>query len=142
MRTNKTKFIAGSVIILGVLAWLGISGYQESKTYYVTIPELRAHGDEAYRLRLRVAGDVMPGSIHREGRDILFVLHQGTDQLPVRYVGSEPVPDTLVDNAQAIVTGLYRRDNVFEAHKVQAKCASKYEALPPGAKPGATTSGS
>ncbi|MGH9863349.1 MAG: cytochrome c maturation protein CcmE [Candidatus Acidiferrales bacterium] len=135
MSGGKTKFVIGSLIIVGVLAWLGISGYQESKSYYVTLPELRAQGEEAYTRRLRVAGDVLPGSIRRQEGKVLFAIHQGSDQLPVTYVGRDPVPDTLVDNAQAIVTGHYGRDNVFVAEQVQAKCASKYEALPPGVQP-------
>ena len=139
---RRFKFIAGSAIILGVLVWLGVSGVQESKTYYVTIPEMRAQGDHAYKMRLRVAGDVLAGSIRREGRTVRFQLHQGEERLEVIYVGTEPVPDTLVDNAQAIVTGQFTREQYFRAEKVQAKCASKYEALPPGVQPQAARSGS
>lgn len=138
MLGQKTKFLAGTVIIVGVLAWLGFSGYQESKTYYVTLPELRAQGEQAYEMRLRVAGQVLPGSIRREQGRVLFTIHQGEDQLPVVYVGKEPLPDTLVDEAQAIVTGRVDASQVFRAEQVQAKCASKYEALPPGAQPKAS----
>ncbi|MFQ5696181.1 MAG: cytochrome c maturation protein CcmE [Terriglobia bacterium] len=142
MRGKNLKFVAGSAIILGVLVWLGISGVQESKTYYVTIPELHAQGDDAYRMRLRVAGDVVPGSIRREERQVRFQLHRGGDRLEVVYVGAEPVPDTLVDDAQAIVTGQFSREQYFVAEKVQAKCASKYEALPPGTQPESAQSSS
>jgi cytochrome c-type biogenesis protein CcmE len=135
MRGDKLKFVASAVIILGVLAWLGFTGVQEAKTYYVTIPELYAKGDAAYNLRLRVAGDVVPGSIRRESGKVFFTLHQGDQQLNVVYVGTEPLPDTLVDDAQAIVTGRYTPEKQFVAQQVQAKCASKYEALPPGAQP-------
>jgi cytochrome c-type biogenesis protein CcmE len=135
MRRDKLKFVASAVIILGVLAWLGFTGVQEAKTYYVTIPELYAKGEGAHDLRLRVAGDVVPGSIRRESGKVHFTLHQGDQQLNVVYVGTEPLPDTLVDDAQAIVTGRYNSDKVFVAQQVQAKCASKYEALPPDAQP-------
>ncbi len=135
MRTKNLKFIGSAVIILGVLAWLGVSGVQESKTYYVTIPELNAKGDAAYDLRLRVAGDVTPGSIRREQGKVYFQIHQEQQTVEVVYVGRDPLPDTFVDNAQAIVTGRYTPEKQFVAHQVQAKCASKYEALPPGAKP-------
>ena len=55
----------------------------------------------------------------------------------VRYTGSSPLPDTFVDNSQALADGRYTRDGVFEASQIQAKCASKYEAAPgkPGQKP-------
>ncbi len=82
-----------------------------------------------------MAGNVLPVSIQRRDGEIHFVLYQDKDQLPVRYVGSDPLPDTLVDEAQAVVTGEFGRDDVFVARQVQAKCASKYEALPPGAQP-------
>lgn len=141
MRGKQIKFIGGAAIIVGVLVWLGVSGVQESKTYYVTIPELRTQGDHAYKLRLRVAGDVLPGSIRRDAREVRFQLHQGEERLEVVYVGTEPLPDTLVDNAQAIVTGQFTREQYFRAEKVQAKCASKYEALPPGAQPAPMKSG-
>jgi len=135
MAGQKRKFIVGAGIILGVLAWLGISGYQESKTYYFTLPELRAQSDAAHSLRLRVAGSVVPGSIRRQQGQVLFALYQQDDRLAVVYAGTEPLPDTLVDNAEAVVTGRYGNDNVFVAEQVQAKCASKYEALPPGTQP-------
>lgn len=135
MRGDKLKFVASAVIILGVLAWLGFTGVQEAKTYYVTIPELYAKGTSAHDMRLRVAGDVVPGSIRRTSGKVFFTLHQGDQQLNVVYVGTEPLPDTLVDDAQAIVTGRYTSDKQFVAQQVQAKCASKYEALPPGAQP-------
>ncbi|MFQ5724069.1 MAG: cytochrome c maturation protein CcmE [Terriglobia bacterium] len=134
MRSKNLKFIAGAAIILGVLVWLGFTGVQEAKTYYLTIPELHARGETAYQLRVRVAGDVVPGSIRRESGQVHFQLHQGQDTLEVVYVGTEPLPDTLVDDAQAIVTGKYSPQQRFVAEQVQAKCASKYEALPPGAE--------
>jgi len=130
MTGQRSKFIVGAVIMLGVLTWLGISGYQESKSYYFTLPELRAQGEEAHSLRLRVAGSVAPGSIRRQQGRVLFTLYQQDDRLAVVYTGTEPLPDTLVDDAEAVVTGRYGRDNVFVAEQVQAKCASKYEALP------------
>lgn len=131
---GKTKFILGPVIILAVLTWLGLSGYQESKTYYVTLPELRAQEADAYAMRLRVAANVLPGSIHRQEGRVVFTLYQEDHRLSVVYTGTEPLPDTLVDDAQAVVTGRYTRENLFQAQQVQAKCASKYEALPPGAE--------
>jgi len=48
----------------------------------------------------------------------------------VAYTGSEPLPDTFRDGAQALADGKMGRDGVFHASKIQAKCASKYEAKP------------
>lgn len=136
MGNKRWKFVVGAVVILGVLVWLGFTGIQESKTYYATIEELHAMKDRAYQRRLRVAGDIQPGSIHREGRKTYFTLRQNQLTLPVVYDGSDPLPDTFRENAQAIADGRFTPEQVFVAKKVQAKCASKYEAAPPGPSPG------
>jgi len=138
-RNKKLKFGIGFGIILTTLGWLAYSGIQETKTYYVTVPELLAHSDAASR-RFRVAGDVQVGSIRRMGGRTEFTLEQDGQILQVYYTGSEPLPDTLMDRAQAIADGRYQQDGTFHAEMVQAKCASKYEAAPPKAGAGPETS--
>jgi cytochrome c-type biogenesis protein CcmE len=127
MKPKKLKFVAGAVIILGALALLAVSGLEESKAYYQTVQELKAMGARSEGVRVRVAGVVVPGSIVRRDEGVEFQIHQEDDVLSVRYVGRDPLPDTLVDEAQAVVEG-HLRNGTFEASMVQAKCASKYEA--------------
>jgi cytochrome c-type biogenesis protein CcmE len=132
------KFAALIVLIVGTLVWLAAGGMGESKTYYKTITELGHMGDRAYDTRLRVAGDVESGSIHRKGQEVEFTLIQENHRLKVAYMGRDPLPDTFRDGAQALADGKMGRDGVFRAHKIQAKCASKYE-MKPGEKPGNTS---
>ena len=133
MKRKQLKFLVGSLVIVLTLAYLGFSGYQESKAYYQTVSELYASKEKVYERRLKVAGDVVPGSIQREGKVINFVISQEDQQtkkvqtLAVQYVGTDAPPDTFVDRAQAVVEGKLGHDGVFVAHKMQAKCASKYE---------------
>ena len=117
------------VISLGFLAWLG---YGESKTYYHTIAELQTLNGADLAHRIRVGGTVAPGSIHKMTGRVDFVLEGEGKSLPVSYVGSDPLPDTFVDKAQALVEGRPAADGRFVAEQVQAKCASKYEAAPGG----------
>ena len=124
------KFAALVVVIIGVLAWLAMGGINESKTYYKTISELSQMGDQAHGKRLRVGGDVEQGSIVRNGREVSFVMHQDALKLKVVYNGIDPLPDTFKDGAQALADGKLASNGVFEASKIQAKCASKYEAKP------------
>ena len=138
MSSKKVKFIVGGAAILGAVAWLAISGFEESKAYYQTVSELKSLGPRAQNLRIRVAGDVVPGSILRREGAVLFRISQNQEVLPVRYVGKEPLPDTLVDRAQAVAEGRYLPDGTFEASKIQAKCASKYDAEV-GARPAPKT---
>lgn len=129
------KFAALIVVVVGTLVWLATAGINETKTYYKTIPELGQMGDQAYGKRLRLAGDVESGSIQRKGPLVEFVLVQDQQRVKVAYTGTEPLPDTFRDGAQALADGKLGRDGVFQASKIQAKCASKYEAKP-GMKPG------
>jgi cytochrome c-type biogenesis protein CcmE len=126
-QTNKfLKFGSAMVVILLALGYLAYTGVQESKSYYVTIKELRGMGDGAYSKRLRVAGNVQPGSIQHSGMHVNFVLVENDQVLNVVYNGTEPPPDTFKDNAQALAEGNFGRDGVFYAKQIQAKCASKY----------------
>lgn len=124
------KFGILMVLIVGSLVWLAVGGITDTKTYYKTIPELEQMGNAAHGQRLRVGGDVQPGSIVKKGPQVSFVLHQGARTLNVVYAGTEPLPDTFKDNAQALADGRLGVNGVFEANKIQAKCASKYEAKP------------
>jgi cytochrome c-type biogenesis protein CcmE len=127
MKRKQLKFAVGSVVIVLTLSYLAYSGYQESKTYYQTVPELYAMKDNAYDKRLQVSGDVMPGSIKRDGKIVTFVIGAEPQTLQVKYVGKDPLPDTLIDRATAMATGRMGRDGVFVADSMLAKCASKYE---------------
>ena len=126
------KFGGAVVLILFSLGYLAYTGVQESKSYYVTIKELRGMGDGAYTKRLRVAGNVQPGSIKRSGTRVEFALIENDQLLPVVYSGTEAPPDTFKDNSQALADGSFGRDGVFHAKQLQAKCASKYAPQQPG----------
>ena len=129
MKPKKLKFIVGTVVILGAVLTLAITGMEESKAYYQTVPELKAMGVKAEGRRVRVAGDVVVGSIERHEEGVVtFVIDYEGESLPIKYVGRGPLPDTLVDRAQAVAEGTLKQDGTFEATLVQAKCASKYEA--------------
>ena len=127
MKRKQLKFAIGSVVIILTLSYLAYSGYQESKTYFHTVPELYAMKESAYDKRLQVSGDVVAGSIQRDGKVVNFVIGQEPQILKVKYVGKDPLPDTLIDHATAMATGRMGRDGVFVADTMLAKCASKYE---------------
>jgi cytochrome c-type biogenesis protein CcmE len=124
------KFGGVTAIILLSLGFLAYTGVQDSKSYYVTIKELNGMGNDAYSKRLRVAGNVVPGSIKRSGTRVDFMLKENDLMLPVSYTGTEAPPDTFKDDSQALADGSFGRDGVFHAKQLQAKCASKYAPKP------------
>jgi cytochrome c-type biogenesis protein CcmE len=132
---NSIRIGIATVVIVGTVAWLALSGYSANKSYYVTIAELGGMGDKAYHSQLRVEGFVVPGSIEQSGTHVSFVLNEFESHsakapsgrlLKVEYKGSEPPPDTFKDDSQALAEGTYGRDGVLHASVLQAKCASKY----------------
>jgi len=144
MSSQSSKFLKfglAMVLILLALGYLAYTGVQESKSYYVTIKELHGMGDGAYTKRLRVAGNVQPGSIKRSGTNMSFVLVENDQTVNVVYNSTEPPPDTFKDNAQALAEGTFGRDNVFYAKQIQAKCASKYAPQQPNTASASPSSG-
>jgi cytochrome c-type biogenesis protein CcmE len=129
MKRKQLKFVVGSMVIILTLAYLAYSGYQDSKSYFQTVPELYAMKDAGYGVRTQVSGDVVAGSIERskDGKEVMFAIGKEPQTLKVRYIGKEPLPDTLIDRATAVASGSLGRDGIFTANQITAKCASKYE---------------
>ncbi len=129
MGLRRMKFVVGGVLFALAVTGLLVTGFEEGKAYYQTVGELRSLGPGAEGRRLRVAGDVVPGTIASEGEGrVRFQIEHEGSRLAVLYTGREPLPDTLVDRAQAVAEGELLADGSFEADHVQAKCASKYDA--------------
>ena len=129
------KFAALITVVVGTMGWLAFSGGKQSEAYYKTVNEVQQMGQKAYGQRLRLEGNVAAGSIKREGNHTQFVLEYQNTSMKVIYTGTDPLPDTLKDGAQALADGKLDRDQIFRAGTVQAKCASKYESKP-GLAPG------
>ncbi|MGH9465726.1 MAG: cytochrome c maturation protein CcmE [Terriglobales bacterium] len=133
MRPVTWKFSILIAIMLAALGWLAVTAVQGSKAYFVTVTELeRMSPAQAHTRHLRVSGDVVAGSIHKNVlqagvMETTFQITQGGHVLPVAYVGTDPLPDTFVNNAQAVASGRLLPNGTFRASGVQAKCASKYE---------------
>ncbi len=143
LASRYLKFGGATALIVVSLAYLAYTGVRESKSYYVTIKELQEMGNSAYSKRLRVAGNVQPGSIKRSGTNVQFVLTENDKLLTVIYSSTEPPPDTFKDNAQALAMGNFGHDGIFHAQELQAKCASKYapkQSSGPASQPPAQTS--
>ena len=85
-------------------------------------------------------GTFQPGSIHRAGTHVQFVLVEEDQNVAVDYTGVEAPPDTFKDDSQALADGSFGRDGVFHAKQLQAKCASKYAPQQPGTPGGTQTS--
>ena len=124
----RVKVLLGGIVVVGALIWLGFVGFQESKAYYVTVDEYRSMQGTQDGKTLKLAGEVIAGSIDRAKPQMEFVLANQDKTIRVRYVGKDIIPDTFKDGTKALVEGKAASDGVFQATHIEAKCASKYEA--------------
>ena len=124
----RMKFIVGGAVVVAALAWLGFVGFQESKAYYITVDEYNSMRGELDGKTLKLAGDVVAGSIDRSKPQMEFVMGSPQTRIKVCYIGKEIIPDTFKDGSKALVEGSVAPNGVFLARHIEAKCASKYEA--------------
>jgi cytochrome c-type biogenesis protein CcmE len=129
MTKRNIKFAVGILIIIVSAIWFGITGFREGNAYYLTADELVKMKDTLYNKRIRVAGKVVPNSIKRKSDGLEFNIEQNNIIIPVSYSMNEPIPDTFNDNVQVVVSGKLKENGIFESDAIQAKCASKYEAM-------------
>jgi len=120
--------LSAAVLLAGALVYTSFSASSEARTPSQLMRTARP--GESYQL----TGKVVPGSIHQEGRTLLFSVRDrtGTDSVPVRYTGA--VPDPFAANREIIVNvrkagGVY----VGEPDSLVTKCPSKFQAAPPKA---------
>jgi cytochrome c-type biogenesis protein CcmE len=129
----RTRFLIGGTLILGTVGYLMASGIKETGVYYLTPSELAARVERDasfYDVGMKMGARVVRGSIQRDvaTRTISFRVTDGTRSYPVVYRGL--APDTFTDEADVVVEGRLRRDGVFYATTLLAKCGSRFEAAP------------
>jgi cytochrome c-type biogenesis protein CcmE len=124
----RIKVLLGGIVVVTALAWLGFVGFQESKAYYITVDEYTSMKESFDGKTLKLAGEVVAGSIDRTKPQMEFVISNQDKKIRVQYVGKEIIPDTFKDGTKALVEGKVTSDGIFQASHIEAKCASKYEA--------------
>jgi cytochrome c-type biogenesis protein CcmE len=93
MKSKQLKFLVGSVAILIALGYFGLQGFNESMSYSKTVPELYASGDKAYDWRsVKVQGEVVKGSIRRDGTATVFSIGPKDFKVPVNSRPAHPNP--------------------------------------------------
>lgn len=125
-RINPKLLVAATVLMLAV-GFLVFNAMGSSMAYFQTIGELRASGMDATGERVRVSGDVVPGSIKRVGLadEIRFTVTDGEQTMDMVY--SEVVPDIFNDDVEVVAEGRVGSDGVFQAETLLTKCPSRFE---------------
>jgi cytochrome c-type biogenesis protein CcmE len=108
-----TVIVAGAVLLIG-------AGLQNTLTFYRTPSEV----EQAPAARVRLGGEVVPGSLHTAGGTTRFELTDGTSRVEVEQV--EDLPGTVREGQQAVVEGTLDGQGVFHSDTVMAKHGNEY----------------
>jgi cytochrome c-type biogenesis protein CcmE len=123
-RPSRLPIVLLGVAVFAALFAVGYTMFTRSVVYYHTPSEVLTMPGE----QVRVAGQVVDGSIETDATagTVTFTISDDAVTLPIVYEG--PTPDTLRDEAEAVVEGSMGTDGVFHADTLFAKCPSKFEA--------------
>jgi cytochrome c-type biogenesis protein CcmE len=132
---KQSRFVAGALVLVGVVGYLAVTGMKDSMMYYYTPDELAAKvaaDPSARELGAKMGGRVVPGSVTFDQRtlDLRFTIVDiatGRTTYPVHYNG--PLPDTFEEGRDVVAEGKLGADGTFQATTVLTKCGSRYEAV-------------
>lgn len=133
-RTINWRFVAGGLLLLGFVAFLGFQMVEATTTtgaYYMTVGELMTETPAIYGERVRVNGNVVEGTEDWSPKELTLkftIADENGDELPIVFYG--PRPDNFQRAASAIVEGELLTNGSFEAETLLLKCPSRYEEDP------------
>jgi len=159
------SMIVSAVLLIGI-AFLIISGTQNSGKFFITVDHLLERND-LHGKSVKISGAVIGNTIrfNADTKTISFtvahvpdsiaeiqsdgglakVLHEAVaDTSATRLqivVKNQAVPDLLRDEAQAVMTGMLDAEGVFHADELFLKCPSKYEGSLPAQSEGQAVAG-
>ena len=119
------KLLVTGGVLVAAIGYLVMAATGSSAVYYVSVSELQGGPPTASGRPVRLGGEVSPGSIRRDGRDLQFSIADGDATLPVRFRGI--VPDIFQEGITVVVEGRLEADGTFAASNLLAKCPSRFE---------------
>lgn len=120
------------VLIAGSLAWVATNALSGNLVYYVTPTEL-LHQQPVAGERLRLGGQVVPGSVHDVADSVDFVVTDGTTRMTVVHTGATPA--LFRTGIGVVLEGTYGTDGAFHSDTMLVKHSEQYQPPPPGETP-------
>ena len=132
-RKRRAKFALGGLAVVAIVAGLVVWAMTRpgSTAFYLTVSEVTSE-DVARAEAFRVNGNVVPGSLERDGVTTSFAITDGVAELPI--ITQETLPDAFwtayesdPSAVEIVAQGNYDGET-FAASQVLAKCPSKFKA--------------
>jgi cytochrome c-type biogenesis protein CcmE len=118
---RRARWLLLLVVAAGV-ALLVTAGLQQSLTFYRTPTEV-LDGSSTHQ-RVRLGGEVVPGSLHVVGGQTRFRISDGSTEIPVQEVAD--LPGTVREGQEAVVEGILDAQGIFRSDTVMAKHGNEY----------------
>lgn len=127
---KRKRYIIGGIVVCLALGYLIYVLLGSTMPYYSTVSDLKASGASVYGQRVRINGDVVPGSIESNTDEpvLTFTISDGQKNLEVVYEGDlGDVPDAFGGQTQVVLEGKLNSAEIFHASTILTQCPSKYE---------------
>jgi len=130
---TRWRIVVVLALVAGGLGWVAAKSLGGNLVYFKTPTEIVHLGDNGIGERLRVGGQIVPGTIQRLGGTVRFVITDRTTRLTVIDTGGVP---SLFGQAQGVVVeGQLGADGAFHADTVLVKHGDSYRPPAPGETP-------
>jgi cytochrome c-type biogenesis protein CcmE len=128
----RLRVVVLLLLIAGSLAWVGTNALSGNLVYYVTPTEL-LHQHPAPDERLRLGGQVVPGSVHDAADGVDFVVTDGETRMTVVHTGG--TPSLFRTGIGVVLEGTYGADGAFHSDTMLVKHSEQYTPPAPGETP-------
>ncbi len=119
-RAGRVALVA---VVLAAGGLLVTSALRDTVTYYRTPGELLDDPGLAGH-RVRLGGDVVPGSLRQDGALVVFRLAEAGHEITVEQRGAPP--QTFREGTGAVVEGTLSPDGVFRSDQVVVRHGNEY----------------
>jgi cytochrome c-type biogenesis protein CcmE len=121
----RLRWAIAALVCLGAAIWMLVI-LQHNVVLFEPVSKAVAAREEQGDRPFKMSGLVVPGSIHTQDDDVLFVLTDSVDDAPVRFSGSPP--DLFADCAPVVVQGSWD-GTTFVSDQLLIKHGSDYKPL-------------
>jgi cytochrome c-type biogenesis protein CcmE len=132
LQKRRAGFAVGGLLIVGAFVYLVYGGIGSNLVFFLTPAELKAKGEQGFETPIRLAGQVVPGSIqwNAQALDLRFHLTDGTEKILVHSTKSPP--QMFREGMGVVVEGKLNRSGIFESSNLMVKHSNEYRAPPEG----------
>ena len=125
-RSARWRLLVCVAIVLAALGWIAARGLTGSFVYYLTPTDVRVDHKAQVDQRIRLGGYVVPGTVHRDGGTLRFVVSDGGTSMAVRSTG--PVPQMFRAGQGVVLEGALAKDGRFHSDTLLVKHDGTYRA--------------